>query len=218
MNPVRGSWDPAYTAEPETLTCLLMPTLNMGLTIPWTGAPDRIRGRKEASSGCLLSLCFLTAGVLWPAARSWCSHDGLYPQTWTPINPSFLSFFYLKINISNMKPSSKPGLSHSVNDLNYPDSYFNGVLSQLFCCEDKHCKQKQCGEEGLYLAYTSGLQSMIEGSHSRDSSGSRGRNHRETLLAGLPLDSLAATFPGEPRPIFLWMAPAKVALALLRPL
>lgn len=65
------------------------------------------------------------------------------------------------------------------------------------------------------MAYTSALQPMMEGSHSRDSSGSRGRKHRETLLAGLLLDSHAATFPGEPRPIFLWMAPAKVDLALL---
>lgn len=39
MNPMRALWDPAHTAEPETLTCLLMPTLNMGLTIPWTGTP-----------------------------------------------------------------------------------------------------------------------------------------------------------------------------------
>lgn len=54
---------------------------------------------------------------------------------------------------------------------------------------------------------------MIEGSHGRDSSGSRGRNHRETVLAALLPDTHAATFPGEPRSIFLWMAPAKVDLA-----
>lgn len=62
------------------------------------------------------------------------------------------------------------------------------------------------------LAYTSAWQSMIEGSHCRTQAGAEA-GATENAAYWLAPNSHAAAFLGEPRPIFLWMAPPTVGLA-----
>lgn len=64
-----------------------------GSTVPWTRVPDWIKWSRHWVSA-LSSLCFLSAGAVWPATSwSWCHSERLYlPKPFLPESASILSF------------------------------------------------------------------------------------------------------------------------------